>query len=439
MSEAVARDTAFIDAFSDSPEPPEAAPTWIARLRSRAHERFLELGLPHTRMEDWRQTSVAPIARTSFRQGRRLATRDGNEAFVKAPFADVGLPRLTILDGRVSPELSTVSDLPKGVRVLGLTEGLVSVPERIEPVLGQLSDWEKRAFTALSTARMEDGALVLVDPGVRVETPLQILYLLTARDEPAAWFPRTVVVAGQCSEIGLVETYAGGRGSASLSVAVTEVLVGANAAVRHVRVQDEGPAAFHISESAAHLERDARYLSLNVCLGARLTRNDIAARMDGEGAEAVLDGLYVARGEQHVDNQTLLDHARPNCPSHELYKGILCDSARAVFNGRIIVRQDAQKTNAIQNNRNLLLSDEALVHTRPQLEIYADDVKCTHGATIGQLDADALFYMRSRGIAAGEARRLLIKAFASDLLEEMPVEELRERLTREILSRLPES
>ncbi|MDH3283136.1 MAG: Fe-S cluster assembly protein SufD [Acidobacteriota bacterium] len=438
MPEPARSDQPFLTGFRQLPPHAEAhGPLWLRRARARALERFHELGLPTTRMEEWRQTSIAPIRDTVFVPVPGAATSPTASELGAVPFGELGLPRLVVVDGRFSLELSTASDLPDGVWAGSLAAALEQQPERLEPHLAQLADASERAFTALNSAMFHDGVVLLVDDGIALERPLHVVYAATSHATPAALFPRTLVVARDGAAVSLVETYLGLTEDAYLTTAVTEVVVGRNARVDHTRVQLEAQAAYHVAEIAARLDRDARYRSLNVCLGASITRNDVGARLDGEGAEAVLNGLYVGLGTQHIDNQTVLDHAVPHCPSHELYKGILSGEARAVFNGRIIVRPDAQKTNAIQSNRNLLLSGDAVVHTRPQLEIHADDVKCTHGATIGRLDEEAMFYVRSRGLDADAARDLLIRAFASDLLDEIAEERLKAELERQVLSRLP--
>jgi Fe-S cluster assembly protein SufD len=280
--------------------------------------------------------------------------------------------------------------------------------------------------------------VVTVEAGKALRSPVQIVHLCEPNGTPVAVHPRTLVVIGDRAEAELIETYASRNGGTYLTNAVTEVSLGEGAIFFQDRVQWESKAAFHIGASQTHLARGANYVGHNISFGAALARHDIGGKLDGEGAEATLNGMYLVRGEQHVDNHTTLEHASSHCPSHELYKGILADRAKAVFNGRIIVRPGAQKTDAKQSNRNLLLSDDALVHTRPQLEIYADDVRCTHGATVGQLDDDALFYLRARGIGAGEARSILIYAFASDILDRIRHAPLRDRLESEMMTMVGE-
>jgi Fe-S cluster assembly protein SufD len=264
---------------------------------------------------------------------------------------------------------------------------------------------------------------------------VQVVHWSTGGSRPTAAHPRLLVLAGEGSEATVVETFLGRPPARTLSNAVAELVVAAGAVLHHVRVVDEGE-AWHLGAVQAHQARDSRLISHNLCLGAALTRIDLGSVLDGEGAECLLHGFYVAEGRQHVDNHTFLEHAQPHCPSRELYKGILSGGARAVFNGRILVRPAAQKTDAKQQNRNLLLSGESTVYTRPQLEIYADDVKCTHGATIGRLDEQAMFYLRTRGIGEKEARALLLRAFAAEILEPVPVPALRQCLEQLVAERL---
>jgi Fe-S cluster assembly protein SufD len=409
-------------------------PSWLGRLRRSALERFEKLGLPPTTLEEWRQTSVAAIASTRFERASAAGRAVSKAELATLPLADLGCPRIVFVNGIHVPELSGIDGLPSGLRVESLAAIAGSRGDEIEPLLARQAGFEDRAFTALNTASFEDGAVVTVEAGAAVETPVHVLHVSAPADDPVATHPRTLVVLEDNARASLIESYQGLEGSVYLHNAVTEVILGQNAHLDHVHVQAETPEAFHIGSIEALQARDSRYANHNISFGSALARHDIASVLDGEGAEATLNGLYLAVGNQHVDNHTMLVHAEPHCPSHELYKGILSGRAQAVFNGRIVVRPGAQQTDARQSNKNMLLTDDALIHTRPQLEIYADDVKCTHGATIGRLQEEELFYLRARGIGLAEARSILIRGFVGDVLEKVAYEPLRERLAGEALA-----
>jgi Fe-S cluster assembly protein SufD len=417
-------------------ERPQAGPRWLQDLRGRAAASFAALGFPTVRDEEWRFTNVAPIANAEFRPA------DG-----KAPVSEADLAgylyadaphRIVMVDGWFSPELSRTGTLPAGVRVGSLAAAVTDQADVVQRYLGQLTDFGTRAFAALNTALAADGAYVHIPDGVVLSEPLQLLFVASGVPGavPAMASARVLVVAGDRTQAQLVETYAGPRGAAYFTNAVTEIFAGEGAVIDHYKVQEESIEAFHIASMHVHLGRSANVSSHSFSLGGRFVRNDAIAHLDGEGAECTLNGLYLADGERLVDNHTMIDHAKPHCPSHEIYKGILGGKARAVFNGKIVVRQDAQKTDAKQTNRALLLSDDASINTKPQLEIFADDVKCTHGAAIGQLDEDAIFYLRARGLTFFEARDMLIHAFAGEILDRVRIEPLRHALEGELYAQL---
>jgi Fe-S cluster assembly protein SufD len=417
---------------------PAAGPRWLQDLRERAAARFTALGFPTVRDEEWRFTNVAPIAGTEFAPADRSAALE--PAVVdRFPFADAP-HRLVIVNGRFSAELSRLRGLPAGVRagsLAGFVSGdLQSDGEVAQRYLGQLADVSDRAFAALNTAHLEDGACIHVPDGVVLREAIQVLFVSSnAGARATVSYPRCLIVVGDRSQVRIVETYAG-TPSAYFTNAVTEVSVGESAIVDHYKVQQESLQASHIASMHVLAARSASFSSHSFSLGGRFVRNDALATLDGEGAEVTLNGLYLADGDRLIDNHTLIDHARAHCPSHEVYKGILGGKARAVFNGKIIVRQDAQKTNAKQTNRALLLSDDALINTKPQLEIFADDVKCTHGAAIGQLDEEAIFYLRARGLTFAEARDMLIHAFAGEILDRVQIEPLKASLEAELYAQL---
>jgi Fe-S cluster assembly protein SufD len=402
-----------------------SGPAWLEPIRKSGMARFAALGFPTTRDEDWRFTNVEPIARTPFGPSRAPAGGLHPAAIERLIPAVPGAFRIVFVNGAFSRDLSSPGSLPRGARAASLAAVLAEEPESVRGVLASRARYEDRAFTALNTAFIRDGAYVHIPEGAILAQPVHIVFISAAGEEPEASHPRTLIIAGRSSQGSVVESYvSAGRGTCFTN-AVTEVHLGENAVLEHVKVERESPDAFHVATIAALIERSGNYASRSFSLGGAIVRNDIDLVLDGEGIECHLDGLYLGTGSKLVDNHTRIEHAKPHCDSREVYKGILAGSARAVFNGKIHVRQDAQKTDAKQQNKNLLLSGDAVVDTKPELEIFADDVKCTHGATVGQLDDLAMFYLRSRGLDAASARNLLIHAFASDVIARVKSEPLR--------------
>ena len=409
------------------------ATTWVARLRADARQRFDALGIPKPTEEDWRQTNVLPLASFATTVAASASLPPDWDQRTASATASI---RLVLVNGRIDVQASRLDALPEGLRVTGLAAALAAPDATLERTFATAASVDDRAFVALNTALFVDGASIAVAPDVDVSEPVHIIHVAVPGASPSAIHARTLIRAGRNSRLTVVESFVSAGDASYLTNAVTEVVLEPNAHVEHVKIQDENRAAWHVAAVACVQAKDARFHSHNVSLGARLARNDIGSRLGGEGAECHLYGLYLADGEQHVDNHTSLEHAAAHCPSWEMYKGVLAGGARAVFNGRIVVRPGAQKTDAKQSNKNLLLSDGALVHTRPQLEIYANDVKCTHGATIGRLDETSLFYLRTRGIGRDDARDMLIHAFAGDVLDKIPVADLRQRLAATLYERL---
>ena len=410
-------------------------PAWLRDARRSAAGAFGRTGIPTTRDEEWRVTNVAPIAETPFAPPP-FATVSPEEA---ARFLVPGLagPVLVFVNGRYAPELSDPGVLAAGVKVSTIADAIERDPESLEPFLARHSDSAVHPFAALNTALFEDGALVALADNTVADLAIQVMFLSTVTPLPAMSAPRVLVVLGRNSQARLVETF-GSLGPASgFTNAVTEAVVGDGSVLEHIRLQRESESAFHIGHTGFHLGRSSRSSSHAFTFGGRISRHDAVAVLGGEGADCTLNGFYLAGGSQLVDNHTEIDHARPHGTSHELYKGILGGRARGVFNGRIRVRPDAQKTDAKQTNKALLLSDEAQINTKPQLEIFANDVKCTHGATVGQLSQDALFYLRTRGIGLDDARSLLVGAFAADVTGRVAIEPVRAELDRLLASRLP--
>ncbi len=406
-------------------------PEWLNTLRASAQDRFAEIGFPTRRDEEWRVTPIAPIVETPFQNvpGRMTAAE-------LQPFTYAGLTgsQLVFVNGRYQADLSRVEALPQGVTVGTLADALALGNPLVEANLGRYAHFRSQAFVALNTAALSDGAFIHVPRNVVVEEPIHLLFVTTADGQAIVSHPRTLLLADENSQVTVLESYAGPAGQTYLTNAVTEVVMGANAVVDHYKVQQESLNAYHVATLQVRLVQGCSFSSHSIGLGGAIVRNDANAVLDGEHGECTLNGLYRANGRQIVDNHTSIDHAMPHCNSHEIYKGILDGHSRGIFNGKIFVREDAQKTDAKQTNKTLLLSNDAQINTKPQLEIFADDVRCTHGATIGQLSADALFYLRARGIPETQARDLLIYAFAADIASRVKVEAVRNYLDNALLA-----
>jgi Fe-S cluster assembly protein SufD len=391
---------------------------WLRRLRQDAFARFCEVGFPTTHDEDWRFTNVSAIAQTAFRLTRNGRARLSQQEL--EPYRITGVAcQLVFVNGRFARELSLLGKLPDGVKVSSLGGEISSNPGAIEPHLGRYLDIRRDAFCALNTAFLEDGAFVHIPRGTLVEEPIGLLFVSTGDDAPSMSHPRNLIVAAADSQATFVEDYVSLDGGAVFCNTVTELVAGDHTVLSHYMIEREHKQAFNISTLRIQQGRSANVLSHSVLLGGALVRNNVHPVLAGEGGECLINGLFIGNGGQHLDNYMLVEHASPRCGSRQFYNGILDGHAHGVFHGRIIVHEDAQKTDAKQTNRNLLLSDDAQIDTKPQLEIYADDVKCTHGATIGQIEGDALFYLRSRGIDEVSARKLLLFAFASECLDRM--------------------
>ncbi len=423
--EAIARENDLYNASVESFAQMRFAgePLWLAGLRREAFERFTALGFPTTKNEEWKYTSVGPIAKTPFRPADGQPRLRDTSHPVSLPGGEAS--RFVFVNGRFAPELSKAKDGPAVFR--SLREVLAENPELLEPHLARHAGFEKSAFSALNTAFLADGAFVRIPRGTILEEPIHLIFSPQENGGPVVSHPRNLILAEPNSQARIIETYVG-EGGEYFTNSVTEIVCGDGAVIEHYKVQRESLSAFHVQTVQAALGAASNFTSHNICLGAALARTDINVLFTAEGGECMLNGLFLAGGSQHLDNHTLIDHARPHCTSRELYKGILDGRSRGVFHGKIIVRPDAQKTDAIQTNKNLLLSREALVNSTPALEILADDVKCRHGSTIGQLDASSLFYLRSRGIGEREARALLTYGFAADLANRIRVPWIREEV-----------
>jgi Fe-S cluster assembly protein SufD len=411
------------------------AAEWLRKLRSEGMQAFAEMGFPTTRMEDWKYCNVAPIAGVRFQPAACELNDELRKQVKKISFAGADGTRLVFVNGHYVEELSAVRKLPNGATVTNLAKAL----KQEGPVtahLGRYAGHKAHPFVALNTAFMEDGAYIEIPKGVVLENPIEILYVSTGGEEPWVAHPRNLVIAAQGSQLALVETYVGLGEGVYFNNAVTEIVAEDNAHVDYVKLQSESETAFHVATVLAYAARNAAAVTNSIQFGARLGREEVTTILDGEGAEGYLYGLYVTDGQQLIDNHTAIDHAQPHCSSREFYRGILDGKSTGVFNGKILVRKDAQKTDSKQSDKNLLLSESATINTKPQLEIFADDVKCTHGATIGQIDPEAIFYLRSRGIGLEEARNLLIVAFAGEIIDHVKFEPLRERLKAALLAKM---
>jgi Fe-S cluster assembly protein SufD len=410
-------------------------PPSIAALRKRAMDRFVALGFPTTKNEDWHFTSVAPIVEREFTfVPARIGdvSRADLESF---GFGAIGWSTIVFANGRYAAELSDPGALDPRVRILPLAEAWAKAPELTQKIGTIVTDADAHAFTMLNTAFMPDGVVIHVPKDVTLQQPLHVLFITDAHAAKTVMYPRNLIVLDRNARATVLESYVALGDAAYFTNAVTEVSVGEGATLEHYKVQREGRRAFHVGTIEARQERDSHYVSFSFSTGGSLSRTNIYTTLAGEGCGSTLNGLYMLDGEQHCDHQTKIEHAQPNCFSREVYKGVLDGRSHGVFNGKVYVQPIAQKTDGKQTNNTLLLSKEAQVDTKPQLEIFADDVKCTHGATVGRIDENALFYMKSRGVDAETARRLLIYAFAADVLETIELQAVREGLERFTLER----
>ncbi|MGC4116067.1 MAG: Fe-S cluster assembly protein SufD [Myxococcales bacterium] len=408
------------------------SPEFLADARRKAIKRFAALGFPGPKDEEWRSTSVAPIAAVPFEPAAKASlSRADFERLVPRALREMAGPQLVFVNGFFDEQLSTRAAL-QGVEVTNLGQLLAQEPSRLQPFLAVAGEGEQ-AFGSLNAAFFRDGAFVLVRDRTVFEQPIHLVSIAVSGERPVAAMPRSVVLVGAGAKATLVETFVSDD-RASFTDALTQIRLGDGASLEHYRLEREGGQAFHTGRTEVEQGRDSRYGSFSIADGAALARHDLEVKLGGEGASCALDGLSLAGGKQLIDHHTFVDHAVPHCSSQELYKGILDGAARAVFQGRVLVRPGAQKTDAKQSNRNLLLSPTAMANAKPQLEIHADDVKCTHGAAVGQLDKESLFYLRSRGLGEDEARAMLTEAFAGEVLGRMslaPVRDLLQAAVRE--------
>lgn len=412
-------------------------PAWLFPLRKAGISQFAELGYPTLHDEDWRFTNVAHAAKLPFLPATEPASASVTLADLKQfPFAEQPGSRLVFVDGHYAAALSNLTALPAGVKVASLKQALATDAALIEQHLAHYSGNEANAFAALNIAFFTDGLFVHVPKNVSVEEPVQVVYLSTAAETGAAAHVRNLVLVDAGAKFTLLESYVSLATAPYVTNAVTEMVVSDNAWVEHVKFQDEAADAYHFAALHGVFGRTSKVWTHSLALGGKLARYNLRTKLDGEGLEAVLNGLYLTRNEQVVDHHMIVEHAKAHCASHEYFNGILDDKSKGVFHGRILVKPDAQKTDAKQTNRNLLLSDDATADAKPQLEIYADDVKCTHGATIGRMNEEQIFYLRARGIGEKTARRMLMHAFAGEIIDRVQTEAVREELDKIVWDRL---
>lgn len=426
----------YLEAFAELEQLRQSRePVWLRHLRAEGWDVFNASGFPTVRDEDWRFTNLAPLTRSEFRRAPQAAIpRSAIESLALAG----AVCQLVFVNGRFAPELSDMGNLPAGLEVCSLAQALSQKSESVEQHLGRYTNLRRDAFAALNTALWEDGAYIRIRRRAQIEQPVHLLFVTADAGGPVMTHPRSLIVAEQASQAAIVEDYVSLGPGAALSNSVTELAAADDAIVSHYLVERENFDSFNVSTLRIELARNTNVSSHSVLLGGGLVRNNVHPVLNGPGAECLINGLFIGAGRQHLDNYMLVEHASPNGSSRQFYNGILDQQSRGVFHGRIVVHKDAQKTDAKQTNRNLLLSDDARMDTKPQLEIRADDVKCTHGATIGRIEVEPLFYLRSRGIDENSARNLLLYAFAAECLDRMKEQPARDFVERFIRQRLHE-
>lgn len=428
MSEVVSND--YLEClFKSLPSQPHDTYSWLKQLRAQAIDLAGQQRLPTVKDEEWRFTDISPLAKLSFRPAQALHSLELSDIQPLA-IKETG-NRLVFIDGFFSSELSDIVD--KEQLVIGNLSTLA--PDQapaIAPHLGQHVQFQHNIFTALNTAFLQDGALIVVPKNVTISAPVHLLFIATQKETTS--YPRCLVISEANSQMTVIEDYISLQDDAYISNAVAEFNLAQNARIQHIRIQRENARAFHLAHCAVSLGHASRYHSINVALGAQISRYNLDLSLKSEGAECAIDGLTLVTDDQLADTHTSIDHLKPDCTSHQQHKCILDDAAHAVFNGKIIVRPDAQRTNSTQSSRNLLLSKNAQMDTKPQLEIFADDVKCAHGATVGQLDNEEIFYLKSRGLPETTARNLLTYAFGAEILDRIPVTSLKRLLEQTVLN-----
>ncbi len=426
----IANSSGYLESvLAGQPHLPASPLAWFNALRAEAVDRVGVLSVPTTRDEEWRFTDISPLTKLPFQPVRTAISLQA--ADIERFYLEEAATRLVFVDGVYAPQLSSPAK-DGGVLVTNLAAAVTAHPAAIKPHLGRHTEFRNNIFAALNTAFLHDGALIAVPRNASLAAPVHLLFIATQKE--AASYPRCLLVAESGSAVTVIEDYVALQEEAYFTNAVTEIALADNARVNHVRVQRDSGQAFHIANCAVSLAHASRYQSVSVTLGARISRYDLNVLQAGEGAECAIDGLALITDRQLADSHTCIDHAKPHGVSRQLHKCIVGGAAHAVFNGKIMVRPGAQRTDSSQSSRNLLLSDKARVDTKPQLEIFADDVKCAHGATVGQLEAEEVFYLKSRGLSDATARNLLTYAFGAEVIARIPVASLRHRLGQTVLA-----
>lgn len=414
---------------------------WVERLRDGAFDRFDQLGFPTTHEEEWKYTNAVPLTRMNFEpmpDGSSGSDGTDSNQLKQFVYEESCKSQLVFINGSFRPDLSELSALPEGVVALDLADAIRDdrYSSIVSEHLARGADYDNDAFTALNTAFLSGGACLIIPKGVVVEPPVHLLFFSSPEASHSLYFPRVLIVAQQDSISTVIESYSSQSSTVYWTNAVVEIVLEEGAKLKHYKLQHESVDAFHIAKTAVGLGRNSYFDTTTITLGAKLSRHDIRIRLDHEGAECHVDGLYIVSDGQHTDTHSLIDHLKPHCTSRQLYKGILDGKSRAVFNGKVFVHPGAQQTDAQQTNRNLLLSNDARVDTKPQLEIFADDVKCAHGATVGQLEEEELFYLISRGLHPELAQNLLTFGFAEEVIDKIKIESIKSQLGEVVLNRL---
>jgi Fe-S cluster assembly protein SufD len=433
VTELVKSENSYQAAFRDLRE---TSPTvaWLEMVRSSAMDRFEQLGFPSVRDEEWKYTNLAALAKESFVPATRSEDALDVSGFA---YPETASAHLVVVNGFLREDLSVKTGLERVVATdLFSAAADARYNKLVRKFLARNEGYHNNGLTALNTAFLQSGLFIWIPKNVNLETPLQITFVADADTQNSASFPRLLIVAEENSSATVIENFVSKNGGRYFTNAVAEIVLREGARLDHYRLQRENKQSFHISTTTAELDRASRYDTTSINLGAQLSRHDISVVMDQEGAETSVDGLYMVGSDQHTDTHSVIDHKQPHCTSHQLYKGILDGNGRAVFNGKIFVREGAQKTDAMQTNKNLLLSDRARVDTKPQLEIFADDVKCAHGAAVGQIDPEELFYLETRGIGPELGRNLLTYGFAEEVIGKIKIESIRSELDEVVLRQL---
>ncbi len=410
---------------------------WFSEQRRSALDSFKQAGFPSTRQENWKYTDVKQIARKGFSNTRTGQAKASKEELEQVRFKDLNCIELVFVNGAYSNDISHISALPEGVVVCDLATAFAKHKDLLEQHIK--TDETTSSFTALNTAFSQHGVLIFVPSNTRLERPINLIFIGKEQSDGYAAHLRNIVVLEDSAEATVIESYIGFDDAQYFTNAVTDVTLNQNARCIHYKLQQESNSSYHIGNLRAEQGKDSYLETHSIALGAALARNDIHSQLNAVGANIVLNGLYMTKDKQHIDNHTRVDHLKPHTLSTENYRGVLNDRSRAVFNGKVIVHKDAQKIEAYQNNANLLLSDDAEIDTKPELEIYADDVKCSHGATVGQLDKNMLFYLRSRAIDEDTARSLLTFAFAEEVISKIGLAPIRDRLEYLVVGQLPDA